>query len=312
MVETEFWPGLADAWQATESPSGASGNASPKTAHGGRWRSIKSESRSRVLLLEAEGCSPLVLKIYRTPPRLRWRTFALASRANREFTVMMNAHRLGLPVIRPRYWLEQRSLGCVEFSAIALDFVDGPDLESWLIGGDGGPEQRRSIAEATGRLLASFHREGLFWSTVSTRNILLPAGRTEALLAFDMPYARIHSGDLRGQPQAMMDLALVLQLSDGRPAFDERERDTMIRAYCDGDADQARILESQLCLPSHREWKRKRLLRRLNNLFSKGANSTGRGGLYVGGANAYQQRAGESVVLFRGGSLHDGGPCATP
>lgn len=74
MDAPELWPGLAEAWQATENSPADSGPGGSKAAGEGRWRVIKSESRARVLLLEAEGHSHQVLKIYRTPPRLRWRT----------------------------------------------------------------------------------------------------------------------------------------------------------------------------------------------------------------------------------------------
>ena len=156
-----------------------------------------------------------------------------------------------------------------------------------MIGGRANEAQRLGAAAATGELLGRFHRGGLFWGTVSTRNMILPGADPGRLVAIDMPYARVQSGDLRGKPQAMMDLALVLQLSDGQPAFDDREREALIRAYCAGDAEQARALEEQLTLPSHREWKRKRLLRRLSNLFSGGASSAGRGGRYESSAGAY-------------------------
>ncbi len=297
MTSFEFWPSLAHAWEATcDSPS-ESMQSVPETAGGGCWRLIKGESRARVLWLEADGFTPSVLKIYRTPSRLAWRTFGLASRANREFTVMMEAHRLGLPVVRPRYWRERRVLGCVEFSAIALDAIDGPDLESWLIRGVGDPEQRRRMAEATGRLLGRFHRAGLFWGTVSPRNLLMPRGDNERTLAIDLPYARLHGRDITGNDQAMTDLGCALLLSNGQLAFDDREREALMLGYCEGDADRARALNVRTRLLSHKEWKRRRFLRRLGNLLKRGTHSAGRAGIYCPETGGYRPLDSEAVFL---------------
>jgi tRNA A-37 threonylcarbamoyl transferase component Bud32 len=304
MTVFEFWPDLDQAWQAIPD---LSTQPSLETATGGRYRVLKTESRARVILLGAEGHAPLVLKIYRTPSRLAWRTFGLASRGNREFTVMMNSHRLGLPVARPRYWLERRIRGCVEYSALALDVIDGPDLESWLLDERCGPDQRRQAAATAGDLLGRFHRAGLFWGTVTPRNLLLPDGDAGRILAIDMPYARLHNKDITGNVHAMMDLALVLSLSDGQPAFDNREREALVLAYCAGDRDRARAIDNALHTPSHREWKRKRLLRRLGNLFSKGAYSSGRGGVYEDDTGAYRPLSSEAVFSIR---LRDNG-CLT-
>lgn len=280
MTTFEFWPDLFQAWQATRGQGPDAEHAAGETADGGKWKVLKNESRARVLLLDKERFAPIVLKIYRTPSRLAWRTIGCASRANREFTVMMKAHRLGLSIARPWYWLERRSAGRVEFSALALEAVDGSDLESWLIREQGSPEQRRCAAEATGRLLGEFHRAGLLWGTASSRNLLMPGGSVNELLAIDMPYARLHGRDIRDSTHALMDLGLALLLSDGQNAFDDREREALMRAYCMGNKGEAHALNEQLHLPSHREWKRSRIMQRLGNLFSRTASSEGKGGVY--------------------------------
>ncbi len=297
MTTLEFWPGLAQAWEATSNAPPESTQYLPGAVGGGSWRLIKSESRARVLWLEADGLAPSVCKLYRTSPRLAWRTFGIASRANREFTVMMEAHRLGLPVVRPRYWLEHREWGCVQFCAITLDAIDGPDLETWLTGGEGDPEQRRLMAEATGRLLGRFHRAGLFWGTVSPRNLLVPDSDSDHLCAIDLPYARLHGHDITGNEHAMTDLGCALLLSDGQLAFDDRGREAMMLGYCEGDADRARDLNAQVHLLSHKEWKRRRFLRRLSNLLVKGTRSAGRGGVYSAETGGYRSLGSEAVFL---------------
>lgn len=298
MANIEFWPDLTRAWQTVPDAVHEDAKTVFHAENGGDCQVLKTESRARVLRLTAEGHVPLVLKIYRTPPQLAWRTFGLASRANREFTVMMNAHRLGLPVVRPRYWLERRVRGCVQFSAIALDTVNGPDLESWLLDDRVGQPQRVQAAATTGDLLGQFHRAGLFWGTVSPRNLMLAGDDISGMIAIDMPYARLHGLDITGQAHAMMDLGFSLLLSDGRAAFDEQARSALILAYCLNDPDRARAVDERLRLPLHREWKRKRLLRRLGNLLSPGARSKGRGGVYDRETGAYRVLDNEAVFLY--------------
>jgi hypothetical protein len=94
-----------------------------------------------------------------------------------------------------------------------------------------------------------------------------------------------------------MDLGLSLQLSDGAPAFDEGERKALVRTYCAGDAMRAKTLNAELRPPTHREWKRRRLRRRLRNLFSKGATSPGLGGRYDAASGDYRGLDSESVFL---------------
>ena len=293
----EFWPDLAQAWTVTSKAPTAPSQATPGPVGRGSWRLIKCESRARVLWLETGGFTPAVLKIYRTPPHLAWRTLGLASRANREFTVMMEADRLGLPVVRPRCWLERRAWGCVEFCAITLDAIDRPNLGSWLTSGAGGREQRLRMTAAVGSLLGRFHRAGLFWGTAAPRNLLMSNGGGDSLYAIDLPYARFHDRDITGSGQAMIDLACVQQLGAGRPAFDDRERKAMMLAYCEGDADRAGDLIAQVRMLSRKEWKRKRILGRLINLLARGTRSAGRGGVYDAQTGEYRPLDSESEFV---------------
>jgi tRNA A-37 threonylcarbamoyl transferase component Bud32 len=296
MTAIEFWPGLREAWESLDSFTPESMQSVPESG-GIRWTVIKSESRSRIVWLEAPGCVPLVCKIYRTPPRLAWRTFGLASRANREFTIMMQAHRLGLQVVRARYWLECRKRGCVAFSAIALDAIDGPDLEDWLTGEARGEADRLEMARAAGSLVGRFHRAGLFWGTVTPRNLLLPNGDGARMVAIDLPYARLHGHSIVGNDHAMTDLSCLLRLSDGGLAFSGQEREALMLGYCDGDEEQARALNLQVRLMSHREWKKQRFLRRLNNLIFRNTRSSGGGGVYCSETGAYSPIESKAVFI---------------
>lgn len=297
MSNLEFWPSLTQAWESTSESTSEPMHFVPETASGARWRLIKREDRVQVLWLEADGFAPSVLKIYRTPARLAWRTIGLASRANREFTVMMNAHRLGLPVVRPQYWLESRVMGGLKFSALALNAINGSDLETWLRKENGNPDRRQRMAEATGSLLGRFHRAGLFSGTARPRNLLLPDGDCDRICAIDLPYARFHDHDITGSDHAMADLGRALLVSDGQTAFGDEEREALILAYCDGDSDRARTLNSRLRLMTHKQWKRQRFLRRLTNLLSKDTSSPGRGGMYCPATGNFRPLDSKAVFL---------------
>ena len=297
MQYIKFWQNLDEAWEAAGDADPDSMSSLAESEVAARWRLIKRESRSRLMWLEADGYTPMVLKIYRTPPKLAWRTFALTSRANREFTVMMEAHRQGLPIVRPRFWMERRSAGCMRFGAVALDAVRRPDLESWLVSGEGNAAQRLDMATAAGRILARFHRAGLFWETATARNLMIPAEGESELKAIDLPYAQLYRSDITGTAQAGMDLRCILLLSNGKPAFNDEERLALMTGYCDGSEREARALNSRVVITSHREWKRQRMMRRLSNLFRKGTKSPGRGGIYHSDSGKYESLQTEEVFL---------------
>ena len=265
-----LWPDLEAAWQATS--TGERGEAAQGA---GRWRLLKGEPRTRVLRLDAEGFPALVLKIYATPSRLAWRTLGMVSRANREFTVMMEAHRRGLPVVRPRYRLEVRRAGCLRYGALALEAVDGLNLESVLDRVELPAEERQRLGRLTGDLLGRFHRHGLQWATATPRNLLLLPGQERSLQAIDMPYATLVNNDIRGSGEALMDLSCILRMSDGRLAFDGDARRALMAAYCEGDEQAAGALDEGVQLQTHLAWKKQRLRRRVRNLLKPAVSSSG-------------------------------------
>jgi tRNA A-37 threonylcarbamoyl transferase component Bud32 len=262
----------------------------------GRWRLLKGEPRTRVLRLEADGFPALVLKIYATPSRLAWRTLGMVSRANREFTVMMEAHRRGLPVVRPRYRLEVRRAGCLRFGALALEAVDGLNLETVLDRDDLPEAERQRLGQLTGDMLGCFHRQGLQWATATPRNLLLLREDPEPLQAIDMPYATLANRDIRGNPEALMDLSCVLRMSDGRLAFEGEARRALMVAYCAGDESAAGELDDGVQLQTHLAWKKQRLRRRVRNLMRPTLSSSGPAGFYDAASGDY--RTLERGVVF--------------
>lgn len=289
-----LWPGLEAAWRATL--IGERGETEQGTGH---WRLLKGEPRTRVLRLEAKDFPALVLKIYAMPSRLAWRTLGMVSRSNREFTVMMEAHRRGLTVVRPRYRLEVRHAGCLRYGALALEAVDGLNLESQLDRDDLPEAERQRLGRLTGDLLGRFHRSGLQWATATPRNLLLLREDKEPLQAIDMPYATLADRDIRGTPEALMDLSCVLRMSDGRLAFDGDARRALMLAYCAGDETAAGELDEGVQLQTHLAWKKQRLRRRVRNLMKPAVSSSGPAGQYDAATGDYQPLERGEVFLAR-------------
>ena len=289
-----LWPSLGDAWESTEGPE-----AGECAAGAARWQLLKGEARTRVLRLEADGFSPLVLKIYAVPSHLAWRTLGMVSRANREFTAMMEAHRRDLAVVRPCYRLEERVAGCLRYGALALEALDSVNLEAELDRPELTADERLRLARLTGDLLGNFHRAGLQWATATPRNLLLKEEGDEPLRAIDMPYATLANTDISGSDEALMDLSCILRMSDGRLAFDGMARQELMRTYCGGDESAARTLDEQVQLQSHLAWKKQRLRRRVRNLLKPAASSRGAGGSYDASSGSYERLSGGAVFLPR-------------
>ncbi len=283
------WTSLEAAWETTES------SGSGQAADGVAWEVLQDKPRTRVLRLEALDLQPSVVKIYAVPGHLAPRSFGMSSRANREFTVMMEASRRGLPVARPRHWQEQRVLGCLRFSALTLDCLDGPDLERLLTGPEPAAD-RESLARMAGDVLGRFHRAGLYWGTAAPRNLMLShRDDGEPLRAIDFPYATLLGGDITGTDEAMLDLACLLRLRNGDIAFEDEARRTLMEAYCAGDGTAARELDERIVLRGHLAWKGKRLNRRVRNLLRRGSKSAGRGGRFDPSSGRYEPLKGEAV-----------------
>ena len=287
-----LWPDLEAAWEAT-----LTGERGETEQGAGHWRLLKGEPRTRVLRLGADDFPALVLKIYATPPRLAWRTLGMVSRANREFTVMMEAHRRELPVVRPRYRLEVRRAGCLRYGALALEAVDGLNLESVLDQPELSADERQRLGRLTGDLLGRFHRRGLQWGTATPRNLLLLSEEGRPLQAIDMPYATLTDKDIRGTAEALMDLSCMLRMSDGRLAFDGDARRALMLAYFAGDEQAARELDEEVQLQSHLAWKKQRLRRRVSHLLKPTASSDGTAGFYDSAMGEYHP-LGRGVVFL--------------
>jgi tRNA A-37 threonylcarbamoyl transferase component Bud32 len=289
MHDLTRWPSLEAAWEMTE--SAGSGQA----ADGIAWEVLQNKPRTRVLRLEAPNHQPRAVKIYAVPGHLAPRSFGMSSRANREFTVMMEASRHRLPVARPRHWQEQRFLGCLRFSALTLDCLDGPDLERLMTELEPAAD-REPLARMAGDVLGRFHRAGLYWGTAAPRNLMLThRDDVEPLRAIDFPYATMLGDDITGSDEAMLDLACLLRLRNGDIAFGDEARRALLEAYCAGDSTAARELDERIVLRGHLAWKGKRLNRRVRNLLRRGSRSSGRGGQFDPSSGRYEPLKGGAV-----------------
>lgn len=292
MSDLELWPSLDSAWQAVLSARAG------KTGSGAHWALIQGKSRTRVLRIQAPGFRSLVLKIYAVPAHLAWRTLGVTSRANREFTLMMNACRKDLPLVRPRYWLEQRVVGGLRFSALALDAIDGTDLEEQLASPDITPIERRRLAQQTGDVLGRMHRAGVYWATSAPRNLLSNEGDpSEPLLAIDFPYATQARGGIVGSDRALLDLSCALRMRNGDMAFEGDDRESLVLAYCENNSEAARAMNTRIVLRNHHAWRLKRLKQRLRNLLMSRSGSAGPGGRFDDSDGSYQRLETGAVFL---------------
>ncbi len=291
MSDLLLWTNLEAAWQATGQAAGG------RVADHAHWSILQDKPRSRVLRLEAPDRPGQILKIYAVPAHLGLRTLGVSSRANREFTVMMNAHRRGLPVARPIYWLEHRVLGGLRFSALALDPVEGRDLEQELRCPELSAAERLQLAGWSGALLGRLHRAGLYWATAAPRNLLrtLDANK-EPVLAIDFPYATLAAHDITGSDEAALDLACLLRMRNGDLAFTGGEREALVLAYCEGSAAAARNVDAGIKLRNHHAWRLRRLKSRLRKLLM-GSSSPGKAGRYDVASGSYRRLDTASVIL---------------
>ena len=208
---------------------------------------IKKESRVRILLTASdESGQRICFKIYRFPGRLRWRTLFSAARVKREFENMVTARGMGVPVVEPVSWFEERYLGLQKYNAIATVYMPLKDMAQVLLELPEGDPRRFELIEAAGKLLARMHQSGVVWVTALPRNILVGDGRDPQLLAFDMPYGCEFDHSIEGSRSAAYDLDLFLRSGLNQSNFESEEAEIFLSAYCGDDHSGCRVLLRRL------------------------------------------------------------------
>lgn len=197
---------------------------------------LKSESRVRVLLRrpDPDGACP-VSKVYRTPPRLAWRTLCMTSRARREYHNLVYAQTRGLPVVRPLGWSETRRLGCVWFSQITTGWVPGENLILYMKKPGKPSAMRDEVIGQVGEMLAAMHRAGFAWGTALPRNVMVEPPSPDLDLprvsALDCPYAFCTGKDMIGSQRALFDLWSFASDWLAREELDNRFLDLLYSSY---------------------------------------------------------------------------------
>lgn len=291
MTNFYFWSGIEQAWADTENCplQSLTGLINSPAKGDNSWALVKRESRVRLILIDQDSAKErLICKIYRVPGKLGWRTFGMVSRANREFTALMEAHRSGLPIVRPHSWRDARRFACLTFSAITLKVVQGNNLEDLLAGSELTPENRRQLAADKGRLLAKLHAAGMYWGTAYPRNVMVQPSADPSLLVIDTPYSQWHKQELAGSASALDDLRSAVQVTADGVGFSAAERYELLSAYC---GDNTALLESLLAQlkPRRRVVKKwQRLSSRISNVMFRSPRSRGSGGVYSQDDGQYQ------------------------
>lgn len=289
------WSSIEQAWAATEHCSVASINdtilATPKGESS--WTLIKREARVRLIIFDpAPPQQRIICKIYRVPAHLGWRTLGMVSRANREFTALMEAHRKGLPVARPHSWQELRVFGCVRFSSVSLELVTGINLKDLLSRKLTPDDQRLQLAWEKRHLLRKLHKSGLQWGTAFSRNITMqnskhPVADKPLLRVIDTPYAIWYDADISGESTTLSDLRNVIQVKHNGVGFTDLERTQLILGYCGDDMHNHSNLISQLQPRPRNVAKLERWRRRCTNVLVHSLRSQRPGGRYDEATGAY-------------------------
>ncbi len=197
---------------------------------------LKADVVSRVERVR-QGDRTWIRKTYAPAPFFLWRTFLVRSKAAREYRNLRALVDAGVPAVRPLAWEETRRMGCVPRCTLWLaDAGPAGDLRVAFARDDAG--QRRSRAQAMGRLLRAMHDAGFVSLTAYPRNVLV--GADDRLLLCDQPYLRRRQGPVRGGG-AGIDLYDALFTAGRQRMLSRSERWRSLLAYCGGDREAARI-----------------------------------------------------------------------
>jgi hypothetical protein len=175
---------------------------------------LKAEPRTRITLLGRPVNGPdggtlrkFILKTYRYPLFLRFRTAFDTAKAEREFNAFINLERLGIPAAEPvAFGVEKTLFGSVRSCFVVTAYVEETTNLSAhrkshkRIRSEIGTQYGDVILRQIGERLRRIHQARFFLLTMSSKNILLrrPIGQSVETLFIDLPYART----LRWQPLA--------------------------------------------------------------------------------------------------------------
>lgn len=175
---------------------------------------LKAEARTRITLLGRHVNGPgggtlrkFILKTYRYPFFLRFRTAFDTAKAEREFNAFINLERLGIPAAEPvAFGVEKTLFGSVRSCFVVTAYVEETTNLSAhrksdrRIRSEIGTQYGDVILRQIGERLRRIHQARFFLLTMSSKNILLrhPIGQSVETLFIDLPYART----LRWRPLA--------------------------------------------------------------------------------------------------------------
>jgi hypothetical protein len=189
------------------------------------------------VVVQRHARATVVLKVYRTPPWLRWRTLLTAARAAREWSNLVRVRGAGVPCVEPLGWDERRVLGCVRESGLLTRFVpDAPSLKDWLSGG-ARPRERSAMCEELGRLVRRLHDAGVLGCRMSPRNFLVVGGRE--LMLLDLPAAVPFRRGIAHTARASIDLWDAALSPGRRRQLSAPDRLRILVGYCGGDRRSA-------------------------------------------------------------------------
>jgi tRNA A-37 threonylcarbamoyl transferase component Bud32 len=195
---------------------------------------LKQETWVTVRREPVSGIDALV-KTYRVPGWLRWRTWFARARAERELRNLQALRAAGVPCPEPLGCSAERRFGWVRSSTIRMRFVPRTRTLRELLR-DGTwhalpPATRRTLLTELGANLRRLHGRGLLWTTTTSRNVLVQQDPEPHLLLCDVPYLPSFGRDLSDSTWAGVDLYDAAFSPARQRELTARERVLLLRGY---------------------------------------------------------------------------------
>ncbi|KAA3613418.1 MAG: hypothetical protein DWQ01_02525 [Planctomycetota bacterium] len=154
---------------------------------------IKDEAETLLLRSPLPDSRMAWWKLYRVPPRWRWRSFGARSRALREWRALRAFYAAGVPVVKPLAFGEDRRWGSLQASLLVTEeATQTTDLRQRLVRESPSSLERARWLRAAGKAVRHMHDTGFGHFRLQLRNLLGREGITDAeaeILFLDLPYA---------------------------------------------------------------------------------------------------------------------------
>lgn len=165
--------------------------------------------------------------------RLRARLFP--SRARREFRVLQELARRGIPTVEPVACGEQDEGPWRLASFLATVYRDEATTLEARLDGEPSRTERDELLARVARAVHEMHEAGFSHGTLFPRNLMVGQDPDHPVLVFDAPFGRFHDGPAPESTRAA-DLACLLRFTS--PVVTKSERARFLRIYLERAAGE--------------------------------------------------------------------------